>query len=184
MLNNSMVPFIPQSHVCLIADPPFSRHPCLILSRCKGKFAQSQNIQMKWASRFAQLAMFSNLRNERRRGCGGGGSTGGGLVGEAQRSGWVWAWRFVTMAHADVAVVLPKATTVPIEWKGGNENLVWDHTPPPCVSSGCWHVKCSLGKRLSSQWEGDDVGGTRAKGNPSLWVGMSMEITKVEARKG
>lgn len=31
--------------------------------------------------------------------------------GKAQQRGWALAWRFVAMAHADVAVVLQKANT-------------------------------------------------------------------------
>lgn len=75
---------------------------------------------MKPASRPTQLALLSNLSNECRR----AGEEGAvwRLADEAQHIWWVSDWRFIAMAHADVAVVLSKASAVQV---GGNEDLVW-----------------------------------------------------------
>ena len=89
------------------------------------------------------------------------------------------------MAHADVAVVLPKASTVPTEWEGVNEELVWYHTPSPCVSKeGCVQDWWSVGNRLAARARGDDVGETRVRGDPSLYEGMWMQIRVVKHRQG
>lgn len=65
------------------------------------------------------------------------------------------------MAHADVAVVLPKSIDGTNQPRGGrdvNEKLVWYHTPSPCVCKGqCWFVGCSVGKRLAEKNQDDDA---------------------------
>lgn len=112
--------------------------------------------------------------------------TGGRLDGGSLME-WVGthAWRFVAMAHADVAVVLPKASTNPNEREVTSNSFGIAHLHHAFLRRSLQHRGGVEGKKKGWQtWPSRaDVGETGARGDPALHEGMWMQTAVVTQRR-
>lgn len=98
------------------------------------------------------------------------------------------AWRFVAMAHADVAVVLPKASTNPSEREVTSNSFGIAHLHHAFLRRSVQH-RGGVGKKKQTKkgWQTwpsrADVGETGARGDPALHEGMWMQTAVVTQRR-
>lgn len=162
--NNSEVKFYSTETCVSNCGSLFFQTSLLNSSPMKAKSPWSQNIQMKWASCLTQLDMFSNLRNECRRGKREGQYRWGvSWQGKPTEVGGYEPWRFLTMAHADVAVVLSKSFHQPSGKEVTRNSFGIIHLCHPFLRNVSVQHWSSVGKRLAGWAREANTGLTREK---------------------
>lgn len=150
------------TETCVSNCRSLSQTSLLNSSPMQGKSPPSQNIQMKWASRLTQLAMFSNLRNDCRR-CKEEGQYRREQAGRGSLVKWVGtSVALCNHGTCRCRCSSSKSFYQPSEREVTSNSFGITHTPPPCVSKEEFArlVECvkEAGSQGQQSWRGWDQG--------------------------